>query len=144
MGRRWNPWRALRERSHLRLVYAALPDCAGGGAIVDLEDGRVVVLDERLDRTDRNAVLAHELVHDERDLLYPPDTPASFVVKEEFYVNREVARRLVPLDELEELVSRIMDLEQPVHALDVMEEFDVPLDVAQRALWLLEQRRRSA
>jgi hypothetical protein len=121
-------------------VYAPLPDCVGGGAIVDLEDGRVVVLDERLGRRDRNAVLGHELVHDER-MLFPPGTPSAFVAKEELYVNREVARRLVPLDELEDLVARISELDEPVRAIDVIEEFDVPLDVAQRALWLLEQRR---
>ena len=142
VSRGWNPWRALRERRHLRLVFAEMPDACGRGALLDEADGtRTVMLDYRLDRRDRNAVLAHELVHDERDVLYADDTPIALVVKEEGYVNREVSRRLVPRPDLTELVEQLEDLGEPVHAVTVAEEFDVPLDVAQRALWLLEQRR---
>lgn len=136
----WNPWRALRDRRHLRLVYAELPRSCGGGALLEEADGqRRVVLDFRLDQTGRRAALAHELVHDER-VIWPPGTPSALVAKEEAYVNREVARRLVPLTLLERYVARVEDLGEPVHAAAVMEEFDVPLDVAQRALWLLSQR----
>lgn len=141
-SRAWNPWRALRDRRHLRLVYAELPDECGRGALLEEADGsRTVILDYRLDRRDRNAVLAHELVHDERDVLYTDEIPLALIVKEEGYVNREVSRRLVPRLDLDELVEQLEELGEPVHAVTVAEEFDVPLDVAQRALWLLEQRR---
>lgn len=142
VSRGWNPWRALRDRRHLRLVYAELPHSCGRGALLDEADGgRTLMLDFRLSRQDRNAVLAHELVHDERNILYLASTPPALVAKEEDHVNREVARRLVPLTLLERYVERIEELGEPVHAVAVAEEFDVPLDVAQRALWLLEQRR---
>jgi hypothetical protein len=142
VSRGWNPWRALRERRHLRLVFAELPKSCGRGALLEEADGtRTVLLDYRLERRDRNAVLAHELVHDERDVLYFDDAPIALVAKEESYVNREVSRRLVPPPDLTDLVEQLERLGEPVHAVVVAEEFDVPLDVAQRALWLLEQRR---
>lgn len=136
----WHPWRALRERTHLRLVWSRLPEGPGGRLIDDGRD-RVVVLDPRLGRCDRNAVLAHELVHDERNVLYLPSTPPAIVQKEEAIVNREVARRLVPMMLLARFVEQVIELGEPIHAAAVAEEFDVPLDVAQRALWLLDQRR---
>lgn len=125
-------------------MFALLPDSVGGGAIVDLAGGRVIVLDERLGQCRRNATLAHELVHDERDILFPSGSPAALVAKEEAIVRRVTAERLVPLDELEELVCRVVELGEPVHAVVVAEEFDVPLDVAHRALWLLAMRRPNA
>lgn len=141
--RPWNPWRALRERRHLRLVYAELPRSCGGGALVEEPDGsRRVMLDFRLDQTHRNAALAHELVHDERVLL-PLDGPVALRAKEEEHVRREVARRLIPSTLLARYVARVAELGEPVHAASVAHEFDVPLDVAQRALWLLEQERRA-
>lgn len=136
----WNPWRVLRERRHLHLVWARLPHGCEG-RIEDDGHERRIILDLRLERRERNAVLAHELVHDERNILYLPSTPTALVEKEESYVNREVARRLVPLTMLERYVERVVELGEPVHAAAVAEEFDVPLDVAQRALWLLDQRR---
>lgn len=111
------------------------------GRIEDDGQERRVLLDFRLGQRDRNAVLAHELVHDERDILYWPDTPQALVEKEEAIVNREVAHRLVPMTLLARYVARVVEMGEPVHAAAVMEEFDVPLDVAHRALWLLEQRR---
>lgn len=129
----------MRERRHLTLVFAPLPDSAGGGAIVDIDGTRVVVLDERLNRRSRNAVLGHELVHDER-LLFPPDTPERFVAKEEAIVRRITAERLVPLDELGEIVARIVELGDGVQCRDVEDAFDVPDDVAELALRLLARR----
>jgi hypothetical protein len=139
--RAWNPWRDLRGRPHLRLVWARLNGCRG--LIEDDGNERRIVLDSRLDRRARSAVLGHELVHDERDVLYRADSPAGLVQREEECVNREVARRLVPRTLLAQLVGRLEELGEPVHAVTVCEEFDVELGVAQRALWLLEQERRS-
>lgn len=135
----WNPWRALRQREHLRLVWARLPNGCDGR----LEDDgleRRVVIDFRLDRRTRNAALAHELVHDERDILYAPTTPPAFVQKEEAQVDTIVADRLVPPQQLLELIARLVDIGEPVHATTIAEEFDVPLAVAARALSLLERR----
>ena len=137
MGRSgWNPWRELRARSHLRLAWAPLDGCRG--MLVD-GNPRTVYLDPRLGRVERNAVLAHELVHDERDVLYDDTTPKALIEKEEGYVNRETARRLVPEYELRALVKRHAELGEPVSAVDVMMEFDVPVDVANLALFLLGQ-----
>lgn len=137
----WRPWRALRERDHLTLEWARLDGCRGH--ITELGDGRrLIVLDHRLGRVDRNAVLAHELIHDERGILFTDDTPPGIVRKEEALVDAETARRLVPVDELEPLVrARVLD-GGCVEWRDVAEWFDVPQDVAERGLWLLEQRAR--
>lgn len=85
---------------------------------------------------DRNALLAHALVHDER-FLFEPGTPAAVVQHEEHQVLREVARRLVPLDQLNDYVTTKEDLEEPVTATDVAHVFEVPEHVARRALHLL-------
>lgn len=94
---------------------------------------RTIVLDPRLDRVTRNAVLAHELVHDEFDLLWPPGTPCGLVEKGERFVRAVTAERLVPDEELLPFV-RQRESVQMVRALDVAEEFEVPIDVADLAL----------
>lgn len=137
MGRSWNPWAALRDRPHLTLRWAHLPGDVSG-VLVEADGQRTVLLDARLGRRERSAVLGHELVHDERGLLYTPSTPAALVEKEEEAVNRETARRLVPLDELRAFVERRAEVE-PVTAATVCEEFDVHPAVAARALRLLSQ-----
>jgi hypothetical protein len=137
---RWNPWRALRERPALRLVFAPLPAHIGRGALVDVDGWRTIVLDDRLDRRERNAALGHELVHAERDILYGPDTPPGLIEREETAVRRITARRLVPSDELGALVERVVEMGEGVTSADVEAEFDVPADVAALALWLLSQR----
>lgn len=142
VSRAWNPWATLRRRAHLRLVFAELPDECGGGALRQESDGtRTVLLDYRLDRISRRSILGHELTHDEHDLLWPPDAPADLVAKGEDFVDRRTAERLVPLDELGDLVDRLSGIEEPVRALDVMERFDVDVDTANRALWMLGQKR---
>lgn len=138
-SRAWNPWRALRARTHLRLVHAPLPPSVRG-VLVD-GDPRTIVLADRLSRVERNATLAHELVHDERGLLFPPGAPPALCAKEERWVSQETARRLVPLEELDELVARLEELGEPVGAAVVIEEFDVPVDVAHLALRLLRDER---
>lgn len=136
---RWNPWRSLSERPHLTLIFAPLPPSAGRGALLEVGDDRIVILDDRLGRRDRNAVLGHELIHDERGIFYTPDTPAGLVAKEESIVQRTNVRRLVPSDELVDLVERLIDCGDAVRAGDISDEFDVPDDVAAFALWLHSQ-----
>lgn len=128
----WNPWRALRERSHLRLAWGRLSQ--GKGRIVDHGDGRrTITLDTRLSRVDRNAVLAHELVHDELDYLFPHGTPPALLERAERVVNRLVADRLVPPDLLLQFVHGYSELEG-VTVTVVAEEFGVPVEVADLAL----------
>ncbi len=59
------------------------------------------------------------------------------VTRDETAVDREVARRLVPADELARYVEVMMLLELAVTAQDVAEHFDVPPAVAVEALDLL-------
>lgn len=91
-------------------------------------------LDHRLGRRERNATLAHELVHDERGLLYVPGTPPGLVEKEEHWVRTITARRLVPPGELARYVARLDG--DGVTAMMVAEEFDVPVEIAHTALRL--------
>lgn len=128
----WNPWRALRERPHLQLAWGRLSH--GKGRIVDHGDGqRTVTLDTRLTRIDRNAVLAHELVHDELDFLWARGTPAAIVAHGERVVDRIVADRLVPPQLLHQFVYAYSELEG-VTITVAADEFQVPLDVADLAL----------
>jgi hypothetical protein len=133
MGNRWEPWKALRAREDIRLEWDTL-DNARGLAIVDF-DGPLIVLDHRLRRRDRKAVLAHELVHLERELL-PRGASEHAVAREEEAVNQEVARRLVPLEELAVFVASRTTIGD-VTSRDVADEFDVPNRVAIRAMRLL-------
>jgi hypothetical protein len=104
------------------------------GRIVDHGDGlRTVTIDPRLDQINRNAVLGHELVHDEYDLLWPAGAPERLVVKGEHFVRGVTADRLVPPDELRAYVDRKAEYEG-VSAVEVMEEFEVPYEVADLAL----------
>lgn len=121
MRGRWNPWRALSEREHLDLVVARLPDGVRG-----VWSPGVIALDHRLGRRQRNATLAHELVHDERGIGQPTATEA-MMEREEAIVRRITAERLIPADELTELARR--GEVEPVHLWEVADHFDVPEDV---------------
>lgn len=128
----WNPWRALREREHVELQWRELPrdqrgywSPCGGRA--------VIVLATWLDRRARRCTLAHELVHDERGLT-TSRMPAALVAKEESAVEREVARRMVPRDELLTMIESATELGEGLGVAEVVEAFDVDEDVARRAL----------
>lgn len=108
----------------------------GGGRWEQLPDGtHVVTLDTALGRRDRNAVLAHELIHVERGIGWGAATAAT-MQHEEAQVRRETARRLVPIEELSVFVAARAENE-PVTAELVADEFDVPVAVAALALRLL-------
>lgn len=143
-GGRWDPWRALRERDHIVFALAPLP--ADIGAVYWPRDGRAaLIIDDRLTRPERRAALAHELVHDEHGGGMPASGNDSIDVavrRHEVHVNLEVADRLVPPAELHALIEQLLDLDEPVRPIDVMEEFDVPIDVAHRALYLMQIRRQ--
>lgn len=131
----WNPWRALRLQPHITLNFVEMPDGTRGGWIRQGERA-TILLDYRLDRRQRNATLAHELVHDERGLDLGPTTPVALRAKEEAIVDRLTTTRLVPLDALGAFVIRRGPVE-PITAVLVGEEFDVPVETAVRALGLL-------
>jgi hypothetical protein len=136
----WKVWGELRRRPHLELVWAYLD--GHDGRLEALPGGRRrVVLDARLDQRSRRAVLAHELVHDERSVLYTATTPVALIRKEEGYVERETCRRLVPPVELADYVERLLADGDAVAWPDVAEWFDVPRDIAELALALLADRR---
>lgn len=131
----WAVWRALRERRHITLEWRDLAGCDG---VYELDgDGRArITLATRLGRRERRAVLAHELVHDERRIVFDDDTPAGIVRKEEALVEAETVRRLVPVDELLELVAR----REVVTVEDLVDEFDVPPAIAERAVAVHRER----
>lgn len=81
-------------------------------------------------------------MHEERDILFTDDTPLGIVRKEEAWVEAETTRRLVPLDELEQLVrSAVLD-DRCVTWREVSEWFDVPQYVADDAMARLQRRTR--
>ena len=88
----WNPWAHLRAHRRVALTMRPLP--TGTSAYVDFDDGHIYI-DTSLLQRERNDALAHELTHLERGR-----PVARFEDAEERAVNEEVARRLIPLDEL--------------------------------------------
>lgn len=132
MGVRWNPWRALRARETARLRFRAVHPSAGRGYIEIVGGYEVITLHHDLDPVERNAGLAHEIIHAERGVP-PVDCPPLLLAKEETAVRRETARRLVPLDELRAFVAARAEF-GAVTAGDVGEEFEVPIDVALEAM----------
>lgn len=128
-GGRWRPWRDLAERPNVDLALVDMP--AGAPAALHVTDGKVhvILIDRRLDPAERLAALAHELVHLERggsghvDGLPVQLRPA--VAREEARVDRIAAARLMPYDELEQVVSRCCEVAGGVTAADVAEEFGV-------------------
>lgn len=101
---------------------------------------RQITLDVDLSPVERRAVLAHELIHDERGILFTTSTPPALIDKEESYVRDETARRLVPTDLLWDFVEWRRADGQDVTWRDVADEFEVPREVAERAVQMVMQR----
>ena len=97
-------------------------------------DRAAIVVDVDLDPIERNAVLAHDERGGGIDAPYMPPGWDAVVAREEELVEREVARRLVPVRELDAFLERRRELGEPVLVGDIIEEFDVPAWVADRAL----------
>jgi hypothetical protein len=136
----WAVWDDLAARPHIVLEFGFLD---GADALIDdLGDGRrLITLDARLDRRARRAALAHELVHDERGLLFDGSTPDRLIEVEERCVAAEVVRRLVPPADLADLLARS---DHPVTWRDVADWFDVPREIAEAALIRDAQTRHPA
>lgn len=139
-GRRWSPWRALRDRPDVEFVLGRLPDRVGGAVLWPEEGYSIIAIDRRVRQDERTALLAHELVHLERgggcESAGMPASWAAVVARDEGQVDDEVARRLVPLHELVELAQALADMELPLEAWDVAQQFRVPRRVAERAIVL--------
>lgn len=109
-----------------------------------LDGDAVIVIDRDLGRRERKVVLAHELTHLERgigtDYRGAPASWQTVVAREEGIVNRIVAERLVPPDELAEWVGARTASDLPTSPLDVAEQFDVTEDVARRAMVRLKEQ----
>ena len=135
----WNPWDALRSRNCIVMAVRPLPPGVRG-AYQARGDRRAIVLSPTLGPAERTATLAHELVHDERgggaSYRGQPPTWEPVVARDERQVNDEVARRLVPRNELERLWRRCRDVEGSLGVAEVAAAFDVPPEVAARALAL--------
>lgn len=126
----WDMWTAAERHGDLVVSHHPLPSITGGGLYWPA-DPAVILLDTSLEEPVRGEVLAHELVHHERG----PDGWS--VAREEDAVNDEVARRLVPRDELLEHVRGRLALGEGAAPDDVAERFGVSERVATRALRLL-------
>lgn len=127
----WHPWGELRRRDHIVFAFDRRARWTGGAFYSARGSRAAIVMDPALPRRERSAALTHELVHDEQgaEVLYRT---------EERHIDDEVARRLVPRSELVEFVAARCTLEEGGTALEVADEFDVPVEVAERALRLLE------
>lgn len=139
----WRSWSssassAAIRSSALRMAFAELPNETGGAVLARRGRATVIMLDRRLTQSEREAALAHELLHLERgSTSHCRNIRGALsveVVREENRIQREVALRLVPLDELGPMVDRLADLGHGVTALEVADEFDVPPVVASQAL----------
>lgn len=133
----WRPWRDLRQQSNVAWALTDLPAIFGGGLTATAGDHHVILIDRRLGQVERLAVLAHELVHLERG----GTADCLDVAREERAVDRIVAGRLVPDDELEALVDVLVEVEGGVTAAMVAEAFGVPHGVAELACRRLAERR---
>ena len=141
----WKVWRELRQRPHIDFALVDMPAGAPSAVYARRGDRAVVMIDRALSPAERLAALAHELVHDERGgsghIEGLPTSLRAGVAREEATVDRIVAERLVPQDELEELLVARAEVDGCVCALVVAEEFGVPERVATDALTMLLERR---
>lgn len=117
---------------------------AGGALAVRRGTRTWIVVDPELDPAARRAAVTHERVHLDRGALLParhlPAGWAAVVAREERIVDAEVARRLVPPDELAHAISRWQAGDEAVTATLVALAFDTTVEVAATALDLARCR----
>lgn len=124
----------------MSLEYGWLPKHRG--RVEDHDAFFVITLDARLGRVERRCVLGHELCHLELGLLFHGGESPHWVRRSERRVDAEVARRLVPLDDLATFIEMRLACEEPVSVEAVAEEYDVTPRVARDAMLLLQQELR--
>ena len=144
----FDPWRAAEACDDLILARHSIAGLMGGGLHVTRRGLGVIVIDPALGGADQRAVLTHELIHHERGgAVERADAPPSWqsvVEREERAVDREVAHRLVPPDELDRLIAEGRSIGDGVAAADVAARFEVPIWVASLALDRLAMRMGAA
>lgn len=138
MATTWDPWKALSERPHLIYGRMDIAAAAGGGLYWPVGKYVAVLIDPAADRVRTRCLLAHELIHDERDggccADYMPPTWDAVVMRIEGWIDDEVADRLVPPEDVWAFCERVSGLGMGVTPADVAAEFDVTEEVAERAL----------
>lgn len=91
----FNPWRALRDRPHIRVLWEPMEDLLGtwdsARSVITLHPGQ--------SQRQRRCTLAHELIHAELDHDGPCDEAT------ERTVHAQAARRLITLDALGEALA---------------------------------------
>lgn len=117
-SKRWHPWRDARGRKHLDITFDGPRTHRGRHAV----DGRIV-LHPTMTQAERRSTLAHELVHDERQV-YPRDVVLA--AREERTVETIAARRLIDLNDLVEVLRWTRHEEEAAEELWV----DVPMLLA--------------
>jgi hypothetical protein len=137
-GGGFDPWRSIDAHQDLLVTFDPVARLMGGGFQVADGPRSYIVVDPDLDEAARRAVLTHELIHHERG-----GGPArsewssgrdGLVSRDERQVEAEVARRLVPDDELVALIHERLAVDEGVDRAEVAVQFCVPLDVAELAL----------
>jgi hypothetical protein len=93
---RYHPWREARRRDHLDIQFVRMPDGQRGC----LRNGHVVI-NSSDGQAERRCTIAHELVHDERQI-FPRDRVLR--AREERTVEQIAARRLIALENLVEVL----------------------------------------
>jgi hypothetical protein len=135
---RFDPWRAVDEHPELRVSFDPVAGLMGGGFHIGRAGRSFIVLDPNLDEPRRQVVLTHELIHHERgggtEQDGAPPLLAALVEREEQWVDAEVARRLVPTDELLALIDELTADDGGLGPPEVAAHFAVTPAVAERAL----------
>jgi Zn-dependent peptidase ImmA (M78 family) len=135
----WNPWKTLSADRQVVLQFTTL-DEPGGYYLPRRRRGRATIyLDKRLGQVDRNAVLAHELLH-HRDGSGSWDPDLSRRRCRQLW--DEAAALLVPGPRLARLGWVRAEAGGTFDVWDVAEEFRVPEHVARRALHQLDPRQQ--
>lgn len=125
----------LRDMERVQLRITSLHPSTGGSSIVVRPERTIIYVDKRLSQRERRAAVAHELTHLIRGLP-PMDWPPHLRDKEEAKVRQETAEWLVPRSALLAWAAARCDLD-PIDTHAVMEEFNVPRDVAAEAMRLV-------
>lgn len=136
--RRTNPWGEAEARPDVEVHLAPLPDECGGAAVQRRAGVAYILIDPMLSPVEQRCRLAHELVHLERGssmrCAWSPCTMDAVIVREEIYVDREVADWLVPLEQLAHVVDGMVRAGVDVTAVAIAEEFMVTKPIARIAL----------
>lgn len=133
---RYSPWRVLAAQNHITVRISPLPAGVSGACRV-LADGAVLILlASSLDARERVAVLAHELLHIERGIGRGESCPEWRAVeaREEEIIDRQVAGRLLPTEELAAWIRARGPDDEAVTTRVVADEWFVSEPVARRAL----------